>query len=1354
MAGVGGEVVGVSVWEVMEARGAALTEAETWALLAAAATTIQDTALSGRERVEVATPESVVLQRCGRVHLLPTPTHSSAHPHCNYLPPEALVGHQIPEAERMLVFSLGRTLWVAAEHGTSGIYGTSTVNGMVESATTPHHHHHASTNNLSSSLRSTLSAMTHNLPAHGLTLVDIFQLLVERLNSRDRINYTAIVRSLYEEVLGPPLPPPRPPDPVMARQRSYSALDTRTSTSRRPSSLSLSQRSASVEELNQHPHHSLGSVKPAWISQTQPTDIYPTTWDQDFNHLSSMQDINQLTPSFRTSTRLVDMSSENPQTNLLTSKINFHSMDTISSKKENIIPNSLEWSKLPSMRGTMKSILEVSSTQTSPVKTSPEGNSDNIFPYKDSRTVTVTRSATVAGIMKTPVMEAQEGGAPGTQKKVPPKKPPRSRAMSVDNLLNSATELRRNLYEVVPKKRRLVMRTPSRLYHFTDSHLSTVVGCANTKLPPILGPEFVVRNKEPTKALTLLQDAQRGVVKKVTVILVTGRRLEVTCDPATTRVSHILQAVFQEENLPLKQVLGLAVLGSGEFHFVAPQTKLHKVSPPGWKERHPTKDGLIQDNFTLHLRFIYYLKFNNAEEMECSSRQLLYLQLRHDLLEGRFPLPSDDLLHVAALALQAEFGHKKEKDMGYFLAEHYVPESLLRGGRTVEVSQKLQQYHAALADLYYSEAQARFITTLQDTPYYGTHLYHVTQDKVRQQCWLGIRREGVLVSSSGALTCETITGATLHPWQSVKRMSYTTHRLTFAVRALDKSVKLKFNLQENRSRHVFYLATVHQSFQHDATVLSCLALPAGGSGLPGEVVLPQQEFHSQAPSSASSATTTARTSLSSAGTAEDIASGYHLTDAPGSLENIQGAESEHKDNTNCCVGFEAEKVSEATSLWPVLLGEHKSSNSLSRDNFLSDILWRSGDETDEVFSIENLENEQQVHQHEQREVARVANTVKTSVPRVFHQRSKSNIENTSSSKEGPGGITPELTREFGSDESLLASPKKGHAVRMGTRVSAAALQKRRLRSAEVLQHQLHHHLPSLQELNTTPAAVVVEPSLRSVVVEEESVSDSLLERFLQCSGGGAAGAAAAVCERRLRSITLHKEEGSLGVMIAEGADHGLYIQAVSPGGPAAMEGSLKPGDRIVGINGRSVENLPYTAAVDLLRQISQQVTLLVSQPVTTPSPMPSQSNLTHTATPTQAVPTPPAAAAATITKDTGSLARGAENVCEGAKSTCAGAGNARPHIGEATVRAVGGVVTFVREVRSGPVTVITLNAGSPPPLGEPPHHHPADLTTVPAVGITLGTHLTHTSQLSTPPAAAAVVATTSSAATTSQNVKN
>ena len=34
-----------------------------------------------------------------------------------------------------------------------------------------------------------------------------------------------------------------------------------------------------------------------------------------------------------------------------------------------------------------------------------------------------------------------------------------------------------------------------------------------------------------------------------------------------------------------------------------------QVAPPGWKERHPTKDGLMQDNFTLHLRFMCYAKW-------------------------------------------------------------------------------------------------------------------------------------------------------------------------------------------------------------------------------------------------------------------------------------------------------------------------------------------------------------------------------------------------------------------------------------------------------------------------------------------------------------------------------------------------------------------------------------------------------------------------------------------------------------------------------------------------------------------------------------------------------------------------
>ena len=74
---------------------------------------------------------------------------------------------------------------------------------------------------------------------------------------------------------------------------------------------------------------------------------------------------------------------------------------------------------------------------------------------------------------------------------------------------------------------------------------------------------------------------------------------------------------------------------------------------------------------------------------------------------------------------------------------------------------------------------------------------------------------------------------------------------------------------------------------------------------------------------------------------------------------------------------------------------------------------------------------------------------------------------------------------------------------------------------------------------------------------DESVSDSLVERFLRSSNCPSFG----WCERRLASVTLTKDpQGSLGVMIGEGVDHGLYIQAITPGGPAHIGGQLRAGE--------------------------------------------------------------------------------------------------------------------------------------------------------------------------------------------------
>ena len=231
---------------------------------------------------------------------------------------------------------------------------------------------------------------------------------------------------------------------------------------------------------------------------------------------------------------------------------------------------------------------------------------------------------------------------------------------------------------------------------------------------------------------------------------------------------------------------------------------------------------------------------------------------------------------------------------------------------------------------------------------------------------------------------------------------------------------------------MFYLATVHQTLYRDTASQASQ----------------QQDLHGQAPSNTSSTATTARTSLSSADALEDVVDSGTCLEAPGATEATSG-------EPRVSAALPGDRKGVVHPVWPAASGpgHQKSSDSLSRDNFLSDILWcTGGDEADEVFANENLENEYHQRLRKHTVVGVTANITETnsesgkhkgksggggagvtegnkvSPPRVFHQRSKSNVE-SSSHRLGCGStlsstIRPELTREFGSDESLLSSPTK------------------------------------------------------------------------------------------------------------------------------------------------------------------------------------------------------------------------------------------------------------------------------------------------------------------------------------------
>jgi len=103
-----------------------------------------------------------------------------------------------------------------------------------------------------------------------------------------------------------------------------------------------------------------------------------------------------------------------------------------------------------------------------------------------------------------------------------------------------------------------------------------------------------------------------------------------------------------------------------------------------------------------------------------------------------------------------------------------------------------------------------------------------------------------------------------------------------------------------------------------------------------------------------------------------------------------------------------------------------------------------------------------------------------------------------------------------------------------------------------------------------------------------SLSDSLVERFdaMEPGDGGP--------ERRIATVAVRKGvAGRLGLKIT-GTPAGIFVDAVDATA-RVMEGQLRPGDRLVAVDGRSLENVPYGGALDLIRRAGDVVNFLVSQ---------------------------------------------------------------------------------------------------------------------------------------------------------------
>ncbi|XP_029139779.1 glutamate receptor-interacting protein 1 isoform X1 [Protobothrops mucrosquamatus] len=90
---------------------------------------------------------------------------------------------------------------------------------------------------------------------------------------------------------------------------------------------------------------------------------------------------------------------------------------------------------------------------------------------------------------------------------------------------------------------------------------------------------------------------------------------------------------------------------------------------------------------------------------------------------------------------------------------------------------------------------------------------------------------------------------------------------------------------------------------------------------------------------------------------------------------------------------------------------------------------------------------------------------------------------------------------------------------------------------------------------------------------------------------------------RTVEVTLHKEGNTFGFVIRGGAhdvrnkSRPIVITCVRPGGPADREGTIKPGDRLLSVDGIRLVGTSHNEAMSILKQCGQEATLLIEYDV-------------------------------------------------------------------------------------------------------------------------------------------------------------
>ncbi|XP_036194652.1 tyrosine-protein phosphatase non-receptor type 13 isoform X2 [Myotis myotis] len=716
------------------------------------------------------------------------------------------------------------------------------------------------------------------------------------------------------------------------------------------------------------------------------------------------------------------------------------------------------------------------------------------------------------------------------------------------NLINQEIMLKRQEEEMMQLQARMALRQSRLSLYPGDTikasmlditrdplrEMALETAMTQRKLRNFFGPEFVKMTIEPFVSLDLPRSilTKKGKNednrRKVNVMLLSGQRLELTCDTKTI-CKDVFDMVVAHIGLVEHHLFALAVLKDNEYFFVDPDLKLTKVAPEGWKEE-PKKKNKATVNFTLFFRIKFFMDDVSLIQHTLTCHQY-YLQLRKDILEERMHCDDETSLLLASLALQAEYGDYQPEVHGvsYFRLEHYLPPRVMEKLDLSYIKEELPKLHNTYAGASEKETESEFLKVCQRLTEYGVHFHRVHPEKKSQTgILLGVCSKGVLVFEvhNGVRTL-----VLRFPWRETKKISFSKKKITLQ----NTSDGIKHAFQTDNSKVCQYLLHLCSS-QH------------------------KFQLQMKARQSNQDAQDIERASFRSLNLQAESVRGFNLGRAisTGSLASSTLNKLAVRPLSVQAEILKRLSCSELSLYQPLQKNSKEKSGKASCEEKPREMSKSYHDLSQASLSphrknvIVNMESPSQ--------------TIVELVGKPFHQMARSDTESlaevtklNNSKSVASLNRSPER-RKHESDSSSFEDPGQAYVIGMTLHSSGNSSSQVPLKENDVLHKRW---------------SIVSSP------------------------------------EREITLVNLKKDaKHGLGFQIIGGEkmgrlDLGVFISSITPGGPADLDGCLKPGDRLISVNSVSLEGVSHHAAIEILQNAPEDVTLVISQPKEKISKVPS-----------------------------------------------------------------------------------------------------------------------------------------------------